>query len=156
VTAFNQIHAADAYQPAGYALWHLGAEDPSIFALFGRRYNLPAPQSLTTIPTGDDIDFDGDGEVLRVESSPSTGLRKYDIDPDSGDISDETYTNLPTNYVIRRVGQSARQIALTFDDGPDPRWTPQILDVLKREQVPATFFIVGKNGHASMKGMRLI
>jgi cellulose synthase/poly-beta-1,6-N-acetylglucosamine synthase-like glycosyltransferase/peptidoglycan/xylan/chitin deacetylase (PgdA/CDA1 family) len=34
-------------------------------------------------------------------------------------------------------------VALTFDDGPDPRWTPQILDVLSRHHVPATFFVVG-------------
>lgn len=34
-------------------------------------------------------------------------------------------------------------VALTFDDGPDPRWTPQILDVLARKGVPATFFDVG-------------
>ncbi|WP_441249405.1 bifunctional polysaccharide deacetylase/glycosyltransferase family 2 protein [Kitasatospora sp. McL0602] len=34
-------------------------------------------------------------------------------------------------------------IALTFDDGPDPRWTPQILDVLRRNGVHATFFVVG-------------
>ncbi|GAA2232194.1 glycosyltransferase [Kitasatospora cystarginea] len=38
---------------------------------------------------------------------------------------------------------SARTIALTFDDGPDPRWTPQILDVLRRHNVHATFFVVG-------------
>jgi cellulose synthase/poly-beta-1,6-N-acetylglucosamine synthase-like glycosyltransferase/peptidoglycan/xylan/chitin deacetylase (PgdA/CDA1 family) len=34
-------------------------------------------------------------------------------------------------------------VALTFDDGPDPRWTPQILDVLAKYHVPATFFVVG-------------
>ncbi|MGP4003058.1 bifunctional polysaccharide deacetylase/glycosyltransferase family 2 protein [Streptomyces sp. 8N706] len=38
----------------------------------------------------------------------------------------------------------ARTIALTFDDGPDPRWTPKILDVLREHHVPATFFVVGK------------
>jgi cellulose synthase/poly-beta-1,6-N-acetylglucosamine synthase-like glycosyltransferase/peptidoglycan/xylan/chitin deacetylase (PgdA/CDA1 family) len=39
-------------------------------------------------------------------------------------------------------------IALTFDDGPDPNWTPAILDILKQENVPATFFIIGKNAQA--------
>jgi peptidoglycan/xylan/chitin deacetylase (PgdA/CDA1 family) len=34
-------------------------------------------------------------------------------------------------------------LALTFDDGPDPRWTPQILDILKQKHVPATFCEVG-------------
>ncbi|MFD8720315.1 bifunctional polysaccharide deacetylase/glycosyltransferase family 2 protein [Streptomyces sp. NPDC059629] len=36
-----------------------------------------------------------------------------------------------------------RTIALTFDDGPDPTWTPRILDVLRRNHVHATFFVVG-------------
>jgi cellulose synthase/poly-beta-1,6-N-acetylglucosamine synthase-like glycosyltransferase/peptidoglycan/xylan/chitin deacetylase (PgdA/CDA1 family) len=37
----------------------------------------------------------------------------------------------------------ARRIALTFDDGPDPRWTPRIVAELQRLHVPATFFVVG-------------
>ncbi|MCM0676962.1 bifunctional polysaccharide deacetylase/glycosyltransferase family 2 protein [Micromonospora phytophila] len=36
-----------------------------------------------------------------------------------------------------------RTVALTFDDGPDPRWTPQVLDVLRRHGARATFFVVG-------------
>ncbi|MGW3044818.1 bifunctional polysaccharide deacetylase/glycosyltransferase family 2 protein [Kitasatospora sp. NPDC001159] len=39
-------------------------------------------------------------------------------------------------------------IALTFDDGPDPRWTPQVLDILKRANVHATFFVVGTQAAA--------
>jgi cellulose synthase/poly-beta-1,6-N-acetylglucosamine synthase-like glycosyltransferase/peptidoglycan/xylan/chitin deacetylase (PgdA/CDA1 family)/peptidoglycan/LPS O-acetylase OafA/YrhL len=34
-------------------------------------------------------------------------------------------------------------IALTFDDGPDPRWTPEVLEVLRKHDVPGTFFVVG-------------
>ena len=125
VTAFNQIHAADPYQPAGYAVWKLGSEDPSIFSVLGRRYNAPAPQNLATIPTNDDIDFDGEGEVLRVESGPNHRRTQASRSTSaSGDIDDETYTDLPTNYVVRRVGLIPKKIALTFDDGPDPEWTP--------------------------------
>jgi cellulose synthase/poly-beta-1,6-N-acetylglucosamine synthase-like glycosyltransferase/peptidoglycan/xylan/chitin deacetylase (PgdA/CDA1 family) len=36
-----------------------------------------------------------------------------------------------------------RTVALTFDDGPDPLWTPKILAILRRYHVPATFFTVG-------------
>ena len=43
VTAFNQIHAADPYQPAGYALWRLGARGSVHLAVLGRRYDTPAP-----------------------------------------------------------------------------------------------------------------
>ncbi|MDD7927836.1 bifunctional polysaccharide deacetylase/glycosyltransferase family 2 protein [Actinomycetospora chibensis] len=37
----------------------------------------------------------------------------------------------------------ANTIVLTFDDGPDPRWTPAVLEVLRRHHVPGTFFVVG-------------
>lgn len=40
---------------------------------------------------------------------------------------------------------AGRMVALTFDDGPDPRVTPRILDVLRRAGAPATFFVVGAN-----------
>ncbi|MHB8464048.1 MAG: bifunctional polysaccharide deacetylase/glycosyltransferase family 2 protein [Acidimicrobiales bacterium] len=44
---------------------------------------------------------------------------------------------------IRSAEPLAATIALTFDDGPDPRWTPQVLAVLRRHGVPATFFVIG-------------
>ncbi|WP_346960304.1 bifunctional polysaccharide deacetylase/glycosyltransferase family 2 protein [uncultured Arthrobacter sp.] len=49
-------------------------------------------------------------------------------------------------YAIETFGKPAdRTLMLTFDDGPDPRNTPQILDLLAKEGVPATFFAVGDN-----------
>lgn len=41
--------------------------------------------------------------------------------------------------------RSQRRVALTFDDGPDPRSTPALLDLLRAENVPATFFCIGRN-----------
>jgi peptidoglycan/xylan/chitin deacetylase (PgdA/CDA1 family) len=38
-----------------------------------------------------------------------------------------------------------RVVSITFDDGPNPRATPLILDVLRREQVHATFFVLGRH-----------
>jgi cellulose synthase/poly-beta-1,6-N-acetylglucosamine synthase-like glycosyltransferase/peptidoglycan/xylan/chitin deacetylase (PgdA/CDA1 family) len=40
-------------------------------------------------------------------------------------------------------GMPAKTVAITFDDGPDPRWTPQILDILARHHAHATFFVIG-------------
>src|SRR5436309_2503666 len=40
---------------------------------------------------------------------------------------------------------SQKKIALTFDDGPDHRYTPQVLEILDKFKVPATFFVIGKN-----------
>jgi peptidoglycan-N-acetylglucosamine deacetylase len=39
-------------------------------------------------------------------------------------------------------------IALTIDDGPDPLWTPQVLDLLRRTGVRATFSLIGVHAHA--------
>ncbi len=149
VTAYNEIHAADPYQPAGYALWRLGSEDPSVFTVLGRPYGAPAPQALHHIPIIEDIDYEGEGEILRVVADPTPGERSFERDPQTGDIDDETYTRLPTGYVIRQFGAAPKEIALTFDDGPDPEWTPRILDILKREHVHATFFIIGGNAEAN-------
>ncbi len=46
----------------------------------------------------------------------------------------------------------ADSIALTFDDGPDPNWTPKILDVLARHGAHATFFVIGSevNDHPDL------
>ncbi|MBE6554746.1 MAG: polysaccharide deacetylase family protein [Ruminococcaceae bacterium] len=50
------------------------------------------------------------------------------------------------NIVYRYVGKTdKKRIALTFDDGPHPRYTPQILDILNEFGVEATFFVVGTN-----------
>lgn len=49
-------------------------------------------------------------------------------------------------YVMERFGGPAdKQLMLTFDDGPSARFTPEILDILSREGVPATFFTIGEN-----------
>jgi cellulose synthase/poly-beta-1,6-N-acetylglucosamine synthase-like glycosyltransferase/peptidoglycan/xylan/chitin deacetylase (PgdA/CDA1 family) len=44
---------------------------------------------------------------------------------------------------LRRVSPPPMTVALTFDDGPDPTWTPKLLDLLREKHVPATFFVVG-------------
>lgn len=45
--------------------------------------------------------------------------------------------------ITRGPGQGGR-VYLTFDDGPDAEWTPQVLDVLAAERVVATFFMIGR------------
>ncbi|MBI3675148.1 MAG: glycosyltransferase [Proteobacteria bacterium] len=149
VTAYNQLHAADLYRPAGYAVWRLGSEDPSIWSVMGRPYDAPAPSGLAQIPIIEDIDYEGSGELFRVEAHPQSGGRTFEIDSQTGDIDTETYTKLPTGYVIRQFGAAKNEVALTFDDGPDAEWTPQILDILKEKHVPATFFIIGGNAEAN-------
>lgn len=48
-------------------------------------------------------------------------------------------------FTIYRVNTEEKIVALTFDDGPSPMWTPQILDQLKEAGIKATFFMLGKH-----------
>src|SRR5208282_6570190 len=74
---------------------------------------------------------------------PTHGTRYLTIDADTKLITDENFQPLPEPFRVGRYGSSPNQVALTFDDGPDPEWTPKILDVLKREHATATFFLIG-------------
>lgn len=49
---------------------------------------------------------------------------------------------------VVRVPTQAPMVALTFDDGPDPAYTPRVLDILARHHMHATFFVVGVNANA--------
>src|SRR5438067_11591391 len=145
------MRAASGYHCAGFGLWRLGSEDPSIWSIFGSDQPSSSPDLLRRIAYGYEVDFEGTGELLEVKASPHDGWRDVKVDPNSGYISSETYDSrngIPSSYVIERTGDHHGWIALTFDDGPDPNYTPAILDILKREGVPATFFVIGKNGQA--------
>lgn len=47
--------------------------------------------------------------------------------------------------IYRSGGRTSNMVALTFDDGPSPDFTPLILDILREHGVPATFFLVGEH-----------
>jgi peptidoglycan-N-acetylglucosamine deacetylase len=146
VTAYNEMRAASGYKPAGFGIWRLGSEDPSIWSILGTQNS--SPDLLRSINYGYEVDFEGNGELLKVMSRPQKGARDLEVDSANGFIKSEQFTALPSSYVVQRTGDRPGMLALTFDDGPDPRWTPAILDILKQENVPATFFIIGKNGQA--------
>lgn len=147
-TAYNEIRAASPYKVAGFALWRLGSEDPSLWKVFGSESTNATADDLESIKYGYNVDFRGTGEILQVLSQPQDGTRDLTTSPD-GSIADEDYRSIPSSYVIQRTGDRPGKIVLTFDDGPDPVWTPKILDVLKQENVKAAFFIVGENGQSN-------
>jgi peptidoglycan/xylan/chitin deacetylase (PgdA/CDA1 family) len=56
-----------------------------------------------------------------------------------------TSKHIPSGPAGSRMTTGSKAVALTFDDGPDPATTPQLLKMLARQRVHATFCLVGKN-----------
>jgi cellulose synthase/poly-beta-1,6-N-acetylglucosamine synthase-like glycosyltransferase/peptidoglycan/xylan/chitin deacetylase (PgdA/CDA1 family)/spore germination protein YaaH len=144
-SAFNQLSLLDRAGLHSVALWRMGSEDPALWSIFGTAAQRPLnPAALGELPQGTNVDVEGNGEILRIASLPTPGSRRLTMTRD-GLISAVDFTALPRPYTITRTNYADKTVALTFDDGPDPRWTAKILDILKAKQVPATFFIVGEN-----------
>jgi len=144
-TLFNEVKTVDPLRLRGYAIWRMGAEDPSMWSVLGKNYGVVDASNLTQLVAGKGVDFDGNGEILSISAIPTSGHRSMTFDPDTGLIADEAYDRLPTSYAIDRYGAKPGLVALTFDDGPDSRWTPQIIKILKEKQATATFFEIGAN-----------
>ncbi|MFD0794786.1 glycosyltransferase [Mucilaginibacter litoreus] len=150
-TNFNIIRMADDWATGGVALWRLGFEDPRLWTFFQKNLSLDSLKKtgfdlkrLDTVGSNNKIDYAGEGgEVLDLVTVPHTGKINVSMDTNSYTITNQKYIELPTKYVIRRYGYKPGKVVLTFDDGPDPDYTPRILDILKKEKVPASFFVVG-------------
>jgi peptidoglycan/xylan/chitin deacetylase (PgdA/CDA1 family) len=144
-TVWNHARAAAAAGVHDVALWRLGGEDPGIWDALAHLGDAAPP--IATVPADDRVTNEGDGPFLSLALSPSAGQRTLRVE--DGRVVDERWSASPSPYLVRRAGSASGAVALTFDDGPDPRFTPQVLDVLAREQVPATFFVIGTRAAAS-------
>jgi peptidoglycan-N-acetylglucosamine deacetylase len=144
VTVFNQIGAVAPLAPKGVALWELGSVDESVWQLFKRDVmsNPPSPEALEQLGFDSPILAVGKGEVYRFQTRPTLGRRSI-VAKSTSEIAREEYEVLPQPWTLQATGALPGAIALTFDDGPEPQYTERILDVLKRENVKATFFVVG-------------
>jgi len=147
VTSWNQMQALKRLGIGDIALWRLGSEDQGFWADLAAMRTGTVP-ALSRPVAMLDTDVEGSGEILRITATPTTGRRTLRTDA-QGIVRDERYDVLPTPYVVQRTGAAdPKALALTFDDGPDATWTPQILTVLEAAHVPATFFVVGENALA--------
>jgi len=156
-TAFNGIRTAADFETSGVAIWRLGSEDPRIWKFYNDDFSVPA---LTKKPfdvklleqeqSSYSVDYVGAGEILNILSVPHPGKFNIEYDKTENLVAEEEYTSLPSGYVINKAGEKKGQIVLTFDDGPDERFTPRILDILSKYKVPAVFFITGINAEQNL------
>ena len=161
VTLLDEMRAARQLGLQTFALWRLGEEDSSLWNIWDRPSAPESLQALGIVQPGHDVDTEGDGDILRVTGLPQPGKRTVEVDTDEPDprkklIVDEHMDVYPRTYTIEQYGYHPNELALTFDDGPDPKWTPKILDVLKQKNVKGTFFIIGAEAADNISLMRRI
>jgi cellulose synthase/poly-beta-1,6-N-acetylglucosamine synthase-like glycosyltransferase/peptidoglycan/xylan/chitin deacetylase (PgdA/CDA1 family) len=139
----NEWNAVRAYGFGGIAVNRLGLEDPAIWTVIGSGTTAKAGDFPSNMPGGDAITSMGAGEVVSLDPTVGDGRRTFSADAE-GRISCD-YAVTPAHPTLFRLGGgSPRSVAITFDDGPDPDWTPAILDILKERGVKAAFFVVGR------------
>lgn len=132
---------------AGFALYRLGSEDPGVWKLIkadaeGRDLRTVLPE-LGTVKLETGIPSVGRGEIVGLDATESEGKRTLSLTEDDRVTADySSFGSLPTLF---RTGDGGpRKVAITFDDGPDPVWTPRILKILASRGVKATFFMIGR------------
>ena len=144
VSALNELRAARQMGLRTFALWKLGSEDGSLWNVWDHPSDPAAPDQLKVVPPGAGVTQSGEGDILRITSTPHAGSRTVDLDSDRFTLTDELMTELPRPFELHYYGYEPKKLALSFDDGPDATWTPRILDVLKKYHVPATFMVIGE------------
>jgi cellulose synthase/poly-beta-1,6-N-acetylglucosamine synthase-like glycosyltransferase/spore germination protein YaaH/peptidoglycan/xylan/chitin deacetylase (PgdA/CDA1 family) len=148
VSLLDEMRAARALGLQTFALWRLGEEDSSLWSIWDKPSAPESLQALGSVLPGHDVDTEGEGDILRVTGLPQPGNRTVTVDTDESDprkklIVDEHMDIYPRTYTIQQYGYHPNQVALSFDDGPDAKWTPRILDILKQKNVKGTFMIIG-------------
>lgn len=146
VSFYNQFCAVRAADLGGVGISRLGTEDPALWSVLGR--TAPADDTFTKqlglLKTDNAVTHVGRGEVVSVDLSHDDGQREVTREAD-GKLR-ATYVDAPTYPALYHQGAADRtKVALTFDDGPDPVWTPKVLDLLKARGLKATFFVIGRN-----------
>ncbi len=161
-THFNTMRFGSEYGLAGFGIWRLGSEDNRVWSFYNKdtskegskKINIKAFQNIK-MTSG--IDYIGDGEILDVLNTPHPGKISIELDTTEMLISEENYEKIPTSYQVRKYGEAPQtKLALTFDDGPDETYTPQVLDILAKYHVPGAFFVVGLQAEKNLPLLKRI
>jgi peptidoglycan-N-acetylglucosamine deacetylase len=144
VTAYNELRASERMGVQGTSLWRLGTADSSIWPIWDATRPTDAIRAkIEDLTPGPDLILEGNGDIWHFASEPKHGKRTLAYDRSSDLFVGETYVSYPLSYDIDQLGAAHKKLAISFDDGPDPRWTPKILDILKEKHVHGTFFVIG-------------
>jgi cellulose synthase/poly-beta-1,6-N-acetylglucosamine synthase-like glycosyltransferase/peptidoglycan/xylan/chitin deacetylase (PgdA/CDA1 family)/spore germination protein YaaH len=162
VTVLNEMRAARALGIQTIALWRLGSEDNSLWKIWDTPIHADPVKDLAQVEPGYDVDTEGDGDILHITRKPQIGQRVVTMDDDDSipvgyrSITAESFTSYPLSYTVEQTGYQPKEVALSFDDGPDPTWTPPILKILKEKHVVGTFFMIGAEAQNNVGVMQQV
>lgn len=147
-TLHNQLKTLADLGISATGIWSLGMEDPGVWTVLRSRDKTPDALSagLALVKLENHVSYTGEGALLRLTHRQSPGIRQVRMDEVTGRVSAQEYDILPRPYALERYGKpEGRKLVLTFDDGPHPVFSQQILDILKDTDTPAAFFVTGKS-----------
>ncbi len=166
ISFYNHLRVVRAAEFGGIGIVRLGTEDPQIWDVLELK-GVPTPsvlKALGAIKAGDTITNVGRGEIVTVDTSRmmapawSRSIARRCRRPARAILSRPrcprctraccartTPISPPIPFSIIKAPGGEHEVAITFDDGPDPEWTPKILDILRARGVKACFFLLGSN-----------
>ena len=162
VTVLNQMRAARALGIETFSLWVLGQEDNSLWNIWDRPIHADPVKDLAQVEPGYDVDSEGEGDILDITRKMQTGRRVATMDDDDSipvgyrSVTAETMTSYPLSYTVTQTGYYPNEVALSFDDGPDPTWTPKILDILRQKHASGAFFMIGEEAQNNIGLMQRV
>jgi cellulose synthase/poly-beta-1,6-N-acetylglucosamine synthase-like glycosyltransferase/peptidoglycan/xylan/chitin deacetylase (PgdA/CDA1 family)/spore germination protein YaaH len=146
ISFYNDLRSVRESGLGGVGVSRLGSEDPYVWNVL----ELHEPPGNTVLRTLGELKANftitnvGRGDIVSVDTAQEDGRRAVTLE--SNGLLSARYFDFPTYPILYHQGAiNEHQVALTFDDGPDPKWTPMILDILRKRGVKAAFFLIGKN-----------
>lgn len=156
-TLYNGMQHTISQGIPNVGLWSLGTEDASVWGYIGKgKASKDHVGSLKVLQSSLQVQYTDEGDIVRIgDTRPQEGSRS--VQTKDGRIITASYDAYPLYYEIEKYGKAEeKKVALTFDDGPNRKYTPQILDILSQYNALASFFVVGINALSNQELMERI
>lgn len=130
---------------------YIGDEEYVYLRHGGNGAPMPTVDQLANTVSRSNTAVIGQGPLVRLVEVVRNDSGTFIADPFTKGILERSsddelaYINGDKHALQRYGDTNGKRIALTFDDGPDPVYTPQLLDMLAKESIQASFFVVGSN-----------
>lgn len=160
VSAYNYINAVNQIynnQNSKFAIADPGFEEYTLWKMVNSNQKDNELADIVAKESASELSIleNGNGQIYSVESKATPGQRKLKFD-DNNNIVSSTLQKLDTANKVEHFGQKSKKIALTFDDGPNPEYTPKVMKILESHGVRGTFFVTGQNVLAHPETARML